>query len=131
MNLTLKRNRIDLYGAFGELLDEKNILVCVTLEHAYPVGLKDFAPKLPSGIYKCVRGMHCLLGKNPFITFEITGVSGHVGILFHCGNTNNDSEGCVLLGSERGTGCILDSRVAFEKFMALQENVGEFTLTVA
>lgn len=125
MNLHLIRKEFRLYGIFGELRDDQNNLVAVTLEHSY-----EDKPKLPSGNYSCVRGMHQLSNKPPFETFEITGVPGHTGILFHKGNSNNDSEGCVLLGSSLGTGCILDSKIAFDNFLELQSGKQTFSLVV-
>lgn len=125
MNLTLTRKSFELYGVFGELSDEDGNVVAVTLEHSF-----SNSPKLPVGTYECVRGEHKLHNLNPFTTFEITEVPGHTGILFHKGNWNNDSEGCVLLGSRIGIGCILESSAAFNKFMELQQGVDSFLLVV-
>lgn len=125
MNLVLTRKIFNLYGIFGQLHTESGDLICYTLEHSY-----SNQPKLPPGTYTCVRGTHQLSGLNPFETFEITGVSGHTGILFHQGNWNRDSEGCVLVGSEIGAICILESRVAFQKLMALQTGIDQFILNV-
>lgn len=125
MNLTIKRNEIVSNGAFGEIPE----LELVTLEHTYSVG-SGFAPKLPPGTYICVRGIHSLLAHPQFETFEITGVPGHSGILFHRGNDENDSEGCVLQGMARQGDLIIQSRDAFAKFMNAQEGVMEFQLLV-
>ncbi len=92
-------------------------------------------PKLRTGIYQCVRGEHCLHNGLPFTTFEITGVTGHTNILFHAGNFNTDSEGCVLLGQSVVVGpdkkeMIANSKKTFAKFMELQKDVNTFQLTV-
>jgi len=126
MNITLKRTEIGSMGAFGRILE----IDLFTLEHAYPVGLSDFAPKVPGGTYTCVRGVHQLLDRPPFETFQIRNVPGHVGILFHCGNTENDSEGCILLGLYKSANGIIESRSAFSKFMKLQEGVNDFEVTI-
>jgi hypothetical protein len=99
---------------------------CVTLQHAYDNNL----PKLPSGVYTCVRGTHQLLHGGPFETFEITGVPGHDKILIHPGNAESDSEGCVLVGASRVSNMITNSRITFEKFLALQDGCDSFQLTV-
>lgn len=125
MNLTLKRKDFVLYGIFGELFDEKDERVAVTLEHSY-----NKLPKLFPGKYLCKRGFHTLASHPNFETFEVMGVPGHDGILFHRGNVNNDSDGCILLGTNFGTCCILDSREAFDNFMKMQEGLDEFYLTV-
>lgn len=134
MNITLKRLSHSLYGVFGDLLDESSVVICWTLEHAFPVG-NDYKPKIPAGVYTCKRGEHRLHNLIPFSTFEVMGVpdfdgSPVSGILFHKGNTNNDSEGCILLGESSGTWCILDSKDAFDRFMEIQQGIDEFQLTV-
>ena len=131
MNLILKRSRIDDSGAYGALMDESDGHVCFTLSHTYQ-GLGGlWRPKVLPGVYVCVRGTHQLEGHTePFETFEITGVVGHNNILFHCGNVENDSSGCELLGLEVDGNSILKSLLAFNSFMALQEGVDKFQLTV-
>src|SRR6266481_1747921 len=100
-------------GVFGILQDSDGNNLAVTLEHSY-----DGIPKIPNGTFTCVRGSHRLHGMtNDFITFEITGVPDHINILFHWGNYNKDSEGCVLLGKARVGDTITMSRLTFESFM--------------
>lgn len=125
-------------GIFGSLIDPETNFAAFTLEHAYAVtpdllsASTSYEPKVPRGIYTCRRGKHELKGNaQPFETFEITKVLGHTGVLFHCGNTQADSEGCVLLGMERdGDMAIHKSRFAFEAFMKNLDGINEFTLTV-
>lgn len=130
MTLTLTRQAKRLDGIFSELTDEKGNFLAVTLEHSY-----DGEPKLYDGVFKCVKGLHQLHVGNKFETFEITGVQGHSGILFHVGNYNKDSDGCVLVGTDvkdmaNSTRMITHSMIAFSKLMALLEKVSEFTLVV-
>ena len=107
-----------------------------TLEHAYAAPDGAWRPKIPPGVYRCVRGSHRLHSGPAFDTFEVTGVAGHRGILFHVGNFNSDSEGCVLCGQKEavdpntGQTMITGSRVAFAAFMQRLEGEDEFTLTV-
>lgn len=122
--LTLRRKEWKSDGIFSELCAGDEVLF-QTLEHSY-----DCKPKIPNGTYTCVRGMHALSSGPPFVTFEITGVDGHKGLLFHCGNANRDSEGCVLVGMERSGDMILKSREAFANFMHMLEGVKSFQLTV-
>jgi len=132
MNLKLIRNKFALYGIEGELFDDKGLHVCFTLEHSYVQPDGSFLPKLPDGLYTCQRGQHRLASmNNSFETFEITKVPGHTNILFHKGNYNNDSEGCVLVGAAFGQGCILESAIAFGTFLQAQEGVDSFQLTVS
>lgn len=129
MDLKLHRSEYKTDGIISELISGNTKCIARTLEHSY-----DSKPKLPPGVYKCVRGTHKLHDGVPFETFEITGVPGHSGVLFHPGNWNKDSEGCVLLGdavttSKQGT-MITNSKTVFHEFMSLQTGVDSFTLTV-
>lgn len=139
MNLQLKRIDFREDGIFGVLSDEAGNLVCNTLEHAYDSGSGDgsYVPKIPAGVYTCLRGEHQLAHMpTPFTTFELQNVPGHSNILLHAGNYNDDSEGCVLLGMSVGRSIIkncemlLNSKIAFSKFMFLQVGINEFQLTV-
>lgn len=37
------------------------------------------------------------------------------GVLIHCGNTADDTEGCILVGENRKVGQVLNSRLTFRK----------------
>jgi hypothetical protein len=131
MNFILKRLRFTPDGIFGELRTEAGDLFCQTLEHAFLSG-DGWTPAVPVGTYTCVRGTHQLAGHaQPFETFEVTHVPGHTGILFHKGNWNADSSGCILLGLEAEEKMILESERAFDRFMDLQKGLASFNLVVA
>lgn len=126
--LTRKQLRPD--GIFSELIDQDGKLVACTLEHSY-----DNLPKIPNGTFDCIRGPHRLHGMTEdFITFEIRGIIGHSDLLFHWGNYNKDSEGCVLLGAAIAESTqgqwITSSKVTFSKFMTSLDGVNSFKLTV-
>lgn len=130
MDLILTRKHYLPEGIFSELTDESGKLVAQALEHSYSC-----IPKLPPGEFVCRRGMHQLAHMSkPFQTFEITEVPGHSDILFHTGNFNSDSEGCVLLGkriyADSGPPMLVDSVLAFVAFMEMQRAVDTFKLTV-
>lgn len=131
MNLTLARKTFGLYGILGELRDESNNLVCYTLEHAYPQN-GSFVPKVAIGTYTCVRHPPARLR---YETFELQNVPPFennpvTGILIHILNYNNQSEGCIGVGLELGTGAILHSQDAFNRLMEVQKDVDSFTLVV-
>lgn len=135
MDLSLVRTEFRPDGIFSELRDVSGDVIAVTLEHAYFDPLGAPLPKLVDGSYQCVRGKHFLTGMTaPLETFEITDVPNHTGILFHIGNFNIDSEGCVLVGMAiaqiGGRQAIAQSKLAFQKFMNFQTGYDEFTLTV-
>lgn len=97
--------------------------------------------RIPAGTYICRRTIYHRYG---YETFEITGVPGRTRILFHPGNTEEDTEGCVLLGLRVGrfevedeeTGetrhklGVADSKRAFKRFMRHFEGVDAFELTI-
>lgn len=133
MNLTIYREQIGPQGAFSTIHEPDGGRLCVACEHSYQDG-DIWLPKIPAGTYVCKRGIHQLAGGEPFETFEVTGVTGHEGLLFHSGNTENDSHGCILVGTMvgqlYGLPAVLNSRTAFDLFMSKQVGVDEFQLTV-
>lgn len=129
MNLKLKRNLKSQDGIFGELLDDKGNKILSTLEHAYLL-VNSYEAKIPDGNYRCVRGEHQLHNGLVFNTFEVITPS-HKGILFHSGNFNKDSEGCILLGLRKEGTSVVESKRAFADFMSLQDGVQEFMLGVS
>ena len=90
---------------------------------------------LPAGDFVCKRGGHRLSNGIPFETFEITGIPGHTGVLFHKGNWETDSEGCVLVGESyaviSGREAIADSKGGFNELMKLTEGLDEFVVRVS
>ena len=96
-DLTLRRDSSGPTGIVSTLLRPSGVVLCRTLSHAYQQDDGSWLPKVPPGRYLCVFGQHQLT-HGPIQTFEITGVPGHSGILFHPGNSNGDSEGCELPG---------------------------------
>ena len=127
MNLKLVRKDCQSDGIFGELLNEAGEKLFVTLEHSF-----ECKPKIPDGLYTCRLGKHRLHGMTEdFETFEIVRVPGHTGLLFHWGNFNHDSDGCVLIGADRIGDMITRSRESFSEFMQMLSGVDEFQLKVS
>lgn len=131
----LLRSSFSADGILGRLYNDNGVPICYTLEHAYAQPDGTWAPKLINGAFECERGTHQLHNGIPFETFEVTGLAGHTGILFHAGNFNKDSEGCILLGAsitlqDDGTHMITKSKLSFDEFMRHLEGINEFTLTV-
>src|SRR3990167_4164190 len=112
-------------GALGVMLID-NAIFCFTLEPD-----KDERGKLyiSQGVYHCQR-FH---GKKWPNTFEIV-VPGHTAVLFHSGNVEADTLGCVLLGATvgklKGNRAILNSGETFNNFLSFTEKVNEFPLFI-
>lgn len=90
---------------------------------------------IPDGEYLCRR----FSGTKWKDTFEIVrpgtdGVDGHKFLLFHSGNKEGHSLGCVLLGETVGklTGerAVLNSGATFQKFLHYTRNEKSFLLKV-
>jgi len=67
-------------------------------------------------------------------TFIVTDVEGRTHILFHKGNIEADSHGCILIGEQfefiNGIPAVLSSKKGFQEFMSLTRNVNEFDLSI-
>jgi hypothetical protein len=69
-------------------------------------------PKLtaiPPGRYRLVMDRSQRFGR---VMLHVLDVPGFVGIRIHAGNTDVDTEGCLILGSGRGPNIVYDSKRA-------------------
>jgi hypothetical protein len=122
--LTLIRVEKSEQGLIGVLLVD-GVVECFTLQP--DPDDKHFS--IPVGNYLCKR-FH---GKKWQDTFEIV-VKGHTALLFHSGNVEENTEGCVLLGESvgylGGKRAVLVSGKAFFDFMARMNNDQECNLII-
>ena len=102
--------------------------ICVTLEPPDFDNKKNIS-NIPPGRYLCQR-----YNSKKYNTYEICEVPGRTKILFHAGNTIEDTEGCVVLGQYfgklRGNRAVLNSGKTFREFMDLLEGDRTFWLTI-
>lgn len=101
--------------------------ICLTLELPWKNNTP-YISCIPSGLYICEKITSPSKGE----TFEITGVIGRKHILFHKGNLNDDTMGCILLGESfnylKDEQAITNSEHAFTEFMDLLKKEKEFRL---
>lgn len=89
----------------------------------YKITLDTFSPRFGNkSFYKRVCG-----GKLP----RILNIKGFDGVLIHCGNTNLDTSGCILVGRNLEVGKVLKSQETFEKlYKILKENKDNLTIKI-
>lgn len=133
--LTLQRLAESPDGTLGRILE----LGLCTLEEeaADPLG----HPRVPAGSYTCERDYY---HRGDYETFEIKDVEGRSRILFHIGNTEEDTAGCVLVGLEHGVLAVRDeetkvhrtktavlrSTEGFRRFMRALDGEDSFRLAI-
>lgn len=89
---------------------------------------------IPTGRY-LVKRMPAAANPKHGECFEVQNVPGRTDILFHVGNDERHSDGCILVGigfrnmrgEKRG---IIYSAAAYDRFMQFLDGVAEFSLIV-
>jgi len=132
-----------IIGILFHELENYREMVCFTLEETWKDNAYDSC--IPTGTYKAVMDIH--YGKpgdaDNYPVWELRGVPHRTQIQIHIGNTSEDSEGCILLGtsysrqnfpSKKNSNVLLSgvrsSRAAFKKFMDLTEEYDELEITI-
>lgn len=127
MELNVKRiARKDGY-TIGRLFIN-NEYFCDTLEDT-DRGLKD-TMQVNEILAKKVKGQTAIpTGKyDVILTFSprfkrvlplLLSVKGYEGVRVHAGNTNKDTEGCLLVGENKAKGQVINSRATLEKLMSI------------
>lgn len=83
---------------------------------------------IPAGRYKMAVSMSNRFKK---LLPEIKNVPNFTGIRIHAGNTEADTEGCILIGTSRNDNQIMNSRIAMDALMAVLAQHGpEHTIEI-
>ena len=132
MKLVLIRHARRADYTIGRLEDENGKKICDTLEPTwrdYRGGELKIPKKsaIPEGSYRVVVTKSQRFQK--YLPL-LVGVPGFEGVRIHAGNTNKDTEGCILVGQNLQVGKVLWSRITLEKLMKLIENEKEIYLTI-
>ena len=128
ITLTLVRVGESDKGTFGTLR-HGHVPFALTMELPWTDNTP-YKSCIPTGRYICrrVRSQH--FGD----TFEVTNVPNRSHILFHKGNTLEDTEGCILVGEQFGgtfaQPIITSSQQGFSEFMALLKEQAAFNLNI-
>jgi hypothetical protein len=117
-----------IYGTFGVLLDGF-IPFCVAIEREWRNNQKNVSC-FPDGDYVCQRVLSPKFGD----TFEITNIPNRTHCLFHKGNIDDDSHGCVILGEQYESVLdsygVVSSGKAFKEFLDRTKDMNSFMLHV-
>ena len=126
MIFLLNRVYVGEEGAFGTIGLQDKPPFAVTLERTF----ENNRVVIPKGTHQCIRSVYY---KGGYPTYEIM-VDGHSRVLFHKGNKEEHSLGCILVAEyfhdfdeEPG---IANSAGGFNEFMSLAGNIKEFNLIV-
>lgn len=126
MQITIKRLHKTNTSTIGELLID-GIFECYTLEDIERDVKIKAETAIPKGTYKVIinqsnrfKRLMPLLLKVP--NFE--------GVRIHAGNTNHDTEGCILVGRTRSKDFIGQSRKAYDKLFKKMQAAKDITLTI-
>lgn len=145
MKAILYRNASTIFGTFGYLdlfaLDGTKLGRFCIAEDDW-LDNKPTKSCIPSGTYTCKAVQSPKFGA----TYEVTKVPGRSHILFHAGNTEEDTLGCLLVGNSFGALIVpdeddpahpkvtkwgvVDSKKAFGRFKDLLNNAPSFVLEV-
>ena len=127
MIVRIFRTKQNENGTLGELFIE-GMRYCFTLELPWNDNKSDISC-IPEGTYTCK-----LINSPHFgVVFKILDVPGRTDVLIHTGNFLKSTRGCVLLGTALGNTkpySILNSKIAFEGFMARMADYKVFTLEI-
>ena len=126
MVITVKRLYKTDNSVIGEMLVD-GIFECFTLEDAErPVKIKG-ETAIPKGTYRVI-----INESNRFkrLLPLLIDVPNFEGVRIHSGNSNHDTEGCILVGQTRNKNYIGQSRKAFDKLFKKMQAAKNITLTI-
>ena len=82
---------------------------------------------IPTGTYRVTITYSNRFKKNMPL---INDVKGFEGIRIHSGNTNQDTEGCVLVGFNKVKGNVINSRDTYNKLFSILSKSNNITITI-
>jgi len=127
MKIEIKRLHKTEFSTIGELLVD-GVWECYTLEDVERDVKIKAETAIPRGTYKVIINQSNRLKR---LLPLLLNVPNFEGVRIHAGNTNHDTEGCILVGQTRSKDFIGQSRKAFEKLFAKMQKAKEITLTIS
>lgn len=126
MVITVKRLYKTDTSVIGEMLID-GIFECFTLEDAERQVKIKGETAIPKGTYRVI-----INESNRFkrLLPLLIDVPNFEGVRIHAGNSNHDTEGCILVGQTRNKNYIGQSRKAFDKLFKKMQAAKNITLTI-
>lgn len=127
MNLTLKREESTKHSTPGRLyVDGK--FECYTLEDVVrPEKIKG-ETAIDAGTYKVIIDMSNRFKRHLPLLLD---VPNFAGVRIHPGNTDRDTEGCILVGDSPAVDFLGSSRAAFDRLFSKMQNARKANETIA
>lgn len=117
MELILERKELNDKSTIGEL-SINGIPECFVLEDSVRDIKIDGKTAIPYGRYKIVvtksNRFSKMAGHDVYLPLLLN-VPNYEGVRIHTGNKPEDTEGCLLPGTEKGTNQVMNSKTAFIK----------------
>jgi hypothetical protein len=128
MKLEVKRLHKTDNSTIGELtIDGK--FECYTLEDKEREFVKiKGETAIPKGTYKVIINKSNRFKK---LLPLLIGVPNFEGVRIHPGNSNHDTEGCILVGMNRSVDYITKSRKAFDSLFKKMQGAKNITITIS
>ena len=114
MELQLIRQWLNARYTIGKL-SVNGVFQCYTLEDAVREYKIPGETAIPYGRYEVVINESKRFGRQLPLLLNVPNFSG---VRIHPGNGPKDTEGCILVGMERGDGSISSSQIAMDALMA-------------
>jgi hypothetical protein len=127
MKIEVKRLHRTDNSTIGELtIDGK--FECYTLEDVERYAKIKGETAIPKGTYKVIINQ-----SNRFkrLLPLLIGVPNFEGVRIHAGNSNHDTEGCILVGQNRSVDYITKSRKAFDSLFKKMQGAKNITITIS
>jgi hypothetical protein len=126
MKLTLKREPSTTKSTPSKLYVD-GVFECYTLEDVVRPSKIYGEAAIPAGTYKVIINM-----SNRFkrLLPLLLNVPNYEGIRIHPGNTDKDTEGCILPGVTRSVDFVGNSRVAFDALFAKMQKADSIEITI-
>lgn len=126
MLITIKRLYKTDTSTIGELLID-GVWECFTLEDVEREVKVKGETAIPKGAYKVIINESNRFKKLLPLLLDVPNFEG---VRIHSGNTNHDTEGCILVGQTRNKNYIGQSRKAFDKLFKKMQKAKDITLTI-